>query len=426
MPNPALPDHLRFLALLAQQVAAAHAGGRTIAVAMVHVPCVTRADSLLGYRQGDEIAHMASGQLTQILKPEDGIHRVDRATLACVLTGLANEAQAWSGAFRMLRTLGHQVAIGGHFIQAMPSVGLALYPEHGGNPDLLLQRATLALQAAAHARDRIAVFNMEQDAASQQELTLQSTLKSAVEENALTLSFQPKLDLRSGRIVSAEALSRWEHPQLGKIAPSVFIRAAETAGWMPGLTRWLLHSCLRQWQLVAPPVSVAVNLSAHDLVERDLPELVAQSLATWNLPASRLILEITETAVMENDAALEDNLRQLRYLGVRLAIDDFGTGYSSLARLKLLPVDEIKIDVSFVRDLARNEQDQRIVRSVIDLAHNLGISVVAEGVEDEVALQHLAELGCDQVQGFLISPPRVAADFGDFLQGHDPERWRRG
>jgi predicted signal transduction protein with EAL and GGDEF domain len=422
MNHPELPDHLHFLDMLGRHIAATPAG-HTLGLALIHIPCVSRVDALMGFRKGDDIAQTATRHLKQALKENDYVYRVDRATLACVLTGLANEGQGWSGAFRILRILGRQVEVGEHFIQAMPAVGLAFSPGHGTDPDMLLQRASLALQSAPHVRDRIAVFDAKQDAAGQHDLSLQSKLKRAVEENGLVLHFQPKMDLRSGAIISSEALSRWDHPELGRVPPSIFIRAAETAGWMPGLTRWLLHSCLRQWQGMDDAVSVGVNLSAQDLVERDLPELVSQALATWDMPASRLILEVTETAAMESDAALEDNLRALRQIGVHLSIDDFGTGYSSLARLKILPVDEIKIDVSFVRDMAHSAQDERIVRSVIDLAHNLGISVVAEGVENRETLDQLAAMGCDIAQGYIISPPLNAEEFAAFLARHRAGDW---
>jgi predicted signal transduction protein with EAL and GGDEF domain len=425
MTQPMLPDHLHFLSMLGQHMDTARAAGHVLGLALVHIPCVSRVDALMGYRQGDDIAQTAAGHLAQALKPGDSIYRVDRSILACVLTGLANEGQAWAGAYKMLRTLGRQVEVGEHFIQAVPSVGLALYPSHASDPDALLQRASLALQAAPHSREHVAVYDLARDAASQYELNLQSQLKHAVDENALVLHFQPQLDVRSGAIVSTEVLSRWNHPALGKIEPSVFIRAAETAGWMPRLTHWLLHTSLRQVQAMNSSLSVAINLSAQDLAEGDLPELVTQALATWGIPAGRLVLEITETAVMENDVGLEENLRRLRQLGVRLSIDDFGTGYSSLARLKILPVDEIKIDVSFVRDMTRNTQDERIVRSVIDLAHNLGITVVAEGVEDRETLDRLAEMGCDIAQGFHISPALTASELTDFLRQHQPEQWMR-
>jgi predicted signal transduction protein with EAL and GGDEF domain len=425
MSAPVLPDHLHFLSMLGEHLARAEAGGHVLGLALVQVPCVSRVDALMGYRQGDDIARCTMEQLSGALKPGDHVYRVDRATLACVLTGLGSEGQAWAGAYKMLRTLGRQVEIGGHSIQAMPAIGLALFPAHANDPDGLLQRASLALQSAPRARDHIAVYDAARGAASQHELDLQSQLRHAVEDNGLLLHFQPKLDLASGAIVSSEALSRWDEPVLGKVAPEVFIRAAETAGWMPRLTHWLLHAGLRQTRELGHDLSVSINLSAQDLSESDLPELVAQALATWDIAAPRLILEITETIAMEDDAALEDNLRLLRELGVRLSIDDFGTGYSSLARLKLLPVDEIKIDVSFVRDMTRSVQDERIVRSIIDLAHNLGILVVAEGVEDAATLDALAGMNCDIAQGFHISRPLPAHELADFLRRHRPQQWAR-
>ncbi len=425
MPEHLLPDHLHFLSMLGQHLARAGASGHVLGLALVHVPCVARVDALMGYRQGDDIARHAMEQLAGALKAGDEVYRVDRATLACVLTALGSEGQAWAGAYKMLRTLGRQVEVGGHSIQAMPAVGLALFPAHAGDADGLLQRASLALQSAPRARDHIAVYDAERGAAGQYEIDLQSRLRHAVDDNGLLLHFQPKLELSSGAIVSSEALSRWDEPVLGQVGPDVFISAAETAGWMPRLTHWLLHAGLRQTRELGHELSVSINLSAQDLAENDLPELVAQALATWDIAAPRLILEVTETTAMEDDAALADNLRLLRELGVRLSIDDFGTGYSSLARLKLLPVDEIKIDVSFVRDMTRNVQDERIVRSIIDLAHNLGIRVVAEGVEDAATLDALADMECDLAQGFHISRPLPADAFADFLRRHRPEQWAR-
>jgi len=418
-----LPDHLAFLDHLARHIDVARASGTSLGLALLHIPCVGRVDSLLGYRKGDEIAQTAASHLTQALRPADRIYRVDRGTLACVLTGLANEGQAWAGAYKMLRTLGRQVEIDTHFIQAMPSVGLALFPTDATDADALLARASLALQAAPGARDRIGTYDAEHHLASQHELDLQSKLGDAVEENGLLLRFQPQLDLQTGAIVSSEALSRWTHPTLGVVPPDVFIRAAEMAGWMPRLTHWLLHTCLRQQQSLGNALSVAVNLSAQDLAEKDLPGLIAQALATWNVQPQNLVVEITETAMMENDASLADNLGQVRQMGIRLSIDDFGTGYSSLARLKILPVDEIKIDVSFVRDMLNNTQDQRIVRSIIDLAHNLGVAVVAEGVENRQTLEQLGAWGCDMAQGYFISPPLTIAEFDALLQAHRPTEW---
>jgi predicted signal transduction protein with EAL and GGDEF domain len=420
-----LADHLGFLDALREQLHPAQQAGTLLAVALVHLPAVTRADPLLGYRAGDQIAYTAANMLRQVLKPADRVYRVDRANLACVLTGLGNEAQAHAGAFKILRTLGAQVEVGGHFIHSNPAIGLALFPTHGTDADVLLQRASLALQDAHAARDRITAYDAERDMERQYELHLQTNLKNSIDENDLSLRYQPQLDLQTGAIAGCEALARWHHGTLGDVEPNKFIRAAEAAGWMPHLTRWLLHTCLRQQPTSGKDLALSVNLSAQDLLEQDLPDLVGQALATWNMRPDRLVLEVTETAVMEHNAHLHENLALLRQLGVRLSIDDFGTGYSSLARLKILPVDEIKIDVSFVRDMIRNAQDERIVRSVIDLAHNLGIAVIAEGVENRATMERLAEFGCDLAQGFFISPPLPAGEFAQFMQTYEPRPWTR-
>lgn len=417
------PDHIGFLDSLARQIDEARGKQSLLALVLVHAPCISRIDSLMGYRQGDEIAISSAQGLAEVLMPTDRVYRVDRSTLACVLNGLGNAGQAWGAAYQIVRKLGQEVAVGGHSIQATPAVGLALYPTHAEDADTLLQRATLAVQSAPRARDHIAVYDADRHAANQQELDLQSSLKRAIDDQELGLRFQPQMKVKTGEIVACEALSRWDDASLGSVSPGVFIRAAETAGWMPRITHWLLHACLRQQQRFGQNINLAINLSAHDLLESDLPALVSQALASWGLPSTRLILEVTETAMMEDDASLEWGLKALRQLGVRLSMDDFGTGYSSLARLKRVPLDEIKIDVSFVRDLTRNQQDESIVRSIIDLAHNLGIVVVAEGVENRETLNRLARMGCDIVQGYLISPPLTGPEFSDFLRQHQPARW---
>lgn len=420
-----LPDHIGFLDSLAQHMDEARSRQSLLALLLVESPCIGRIDGLMGYRQGDDIAAASARTLAGMLRPADRVYRVNRSTLACVLTSLGNAGQAWGAAYQIVRKLGHQVTVGEHSIQAMPSVGLALFPTHAEDADALLQRATLAVQAAPHARDHIAAYDPERHAASQYELDLQSSLKHAIDEQELSLRFQPQMKLKTGEIVACEALSRWDDAGLGSVPPSVFIGAAETAGWMPRITHWLLHACMRQRQGFGRDLSIAINLSAHDLLESDLPQLVAQALTTWGMPSTRLILEITETAMMEDDASLEGSLGALRQLGVRLSMDDFGTGYSSLARLKRLPLDEIKIDVSFVRDMTHNLQDERIVRSIIELAHNLGVVVVAEGVENRATLDRLAQMGCDIAQGYLISPPLPGTEFADFLRQHQPARWVR-
>lgn len=413
------PDPIAILDALARRIDEAAAAHQVLAVLVVNLPCVHRADALLGHRHGEAIAEEAAATVTRLLRPNDAVHRLDRATLACVLASLGHPAQAWAAAHRVLQTLNHPVQAEGRLIHATPSVGCALFPVHGQDAETLLRHATLAAEAALRTRDRVAVFDAAHHGARSHELELQASLEQALQEQALSLRFQPQLRLADGAVTACEVLTRWEDALLGEIAPLRFIPALETAGWMPRLTHWLLHAALRQLASLPSNLSLAVNLSAQDLSEPDLPALVEQALSTWSVLARRLVLEITETAMMGDDAAVEANLHALKSMGLRLSLDDFGTGHSSLTRLKQLPLAELKIDVSFVRGVLTAERDQHIVRAVIDLGHSLGLTVVAEGVEDAATLDWLARAGCDLAQGFHIAPPVTIAEFARFLQGRD-------
>lgn len=411
-----LPNHLDFLERLDDLMKAAAAGERLLALIVARVPVVSRVDALLGYRAGDRLAEDLAQEIACRIQPGDRVWRLDRATLACVLPSLAQPAQAWSAAYRIAHLLDQPVRAGAHALQVPPALGLALFPAHAAEAEALLQRATLAAEGAVHARDRVALYDPRQHEARQRELDLQDSLQQAIAGQALQLAFQPQLRLADGRVTAAETLARWQEPRLGEISPGVFIPALETAGWMPRLTRWLLHTSLRQAAQWSGEIGVAVNLSAQELAEPDLPLLVEQALATWNVAPRRLTLEITETALMADDASVEAHLQALHRLGVRLALDDFGTGHSSLIRLRQLPLDEIKIDLTFVRGLLARREDRHIVQAVIGLGHSLGLTVVAEGVEDAATLAWLTEAGCDLAQGFHIAPPLEATAFASFQQ----------
>ncbi len=415
-----VPDHLAFLDQLSGRLEAAAAARRLAALLLVRLPCIPHVDGLLGHRAGDDIARQAARAIEGMLRPGDGVWRLDRATLACVLTALAQPAQAWSAAHRMVQLLAGPMTVAGHRVHAMPSVGFALFPTHAAGADALLQCATLAAEAAPHARDHVAIHDPARHAAREEELALQSSLLQAIADQRLELRFQPQLRLADGLIVACEALSRWQDERLGSVPPARFVPALETAGWMPRLTHWLLHASLRQLAALDAPLTLAVNLSAQDMAAADLPLLVQQALATWNVPPARLVLEITETAMMQDDATLEANLHALQELGVGLSLDDFGTGHSSLARLKRLPIRELKIDTAFVRDVLASARDRHIVRSVIELGHGLGLTVVAEGVEDAATLEGLAQAGCDLAQGYHIAPPLAAPELGALVAARRP------
>jgi EAL domain-containing protein (putative c-di-GMP-specific phosphodiesterase class I) len=292
------------------------------------------------------------------------------------------------------------------------SIGIALNPEHGADSDVLLRRADVAMYVAKRSGRGFATYSPDQDQHSPERLALVSELRRAIESDELMLVYQPKVSLRTSRCVGVEALIRWNHPQRGLIPPDQFIPLAEQTGLIKNLSQWVLNSALRQaseWQTQGVAVPIAVNLSMRDLHDPDLPDTVGALLKRWQVIPAHLMVEITENGLMADPARALQTISGLRVMGIRIAIDDFGTGYSSLAYLKRLPVDELKIDRSFVRDLATDEDDLAIVRSTLTLGHDLGLSIVAEGIEDAGTWDLLRRLGCDVAQGYFIGRPLSAA-----------------
>ncbi len=419
IPNP----HIFFEAL-DEEVKNAHHAENLFGLVLIDLPVIKRIDLFLGYKAGDEAAREIMAGVAKILKPGDRLYRLDRSILACILTPLNQEGNAWAAAYKILQVVGRRTNAGGYCLHNLAAAGLALFPAHADNSEALLRVAGLALHHAPQTAERVSIYQAQQHEAFQYQFQLQSELGKAIDDNALAIFFQPQLDLRTGELVAAEALSRWEHARLGFIPPSAFIPTAEAAGWMPKFTQWLIHTSLREYQTRSDQLKLSINLSAQDIIERDLPDLIRQSLNTWGIRPDRLCVEVTETTMMETNAVLEKNLTLLKEMGVQLSIDDFGTGYSSFARLKFLPVDEIKIDLSFIRGVTKNKLDAHIVRSIIDLAHKLEISVVAEGVEDDETLQTLRAMGCNLAQGYFISRALPPQQFAQFIGAHDAARWR--
>ncbi|WP_168170324.1 EAL domain-containing protein [Rhodanobacter sp. C03] len=298
------------------------------------------------------------------------------------------------------------------------SLGMAVYPEHGVTAEELLRRADIAMYDAKQARTRMQVYQTGRDALHLYRLSLVNDLRRAIPNGELELYYQPKLNLGSRQVGHVEALLRWNHPQHGQIPPDEFIPLAEHSGIIRMLTDWVMHEVIRQcaaWSAQQLDIGIALNLSAMDLGCGDLPELLSAHLTTYGVDPARIILEVTETAVMRDAVYALEVLNRLRACGVKLAIDDFGTGYSSLSHLKRLPVNELKIDKSFVMTMADDNDDAVIVRSTIELAHNMGLKVVAEGVEDARTLEMLRGYRCDVAQGYLISRPLPVKQVTDWL-----------
>jgi len=292
-----------------------------------------------------------------------------------------------------------------------------------------MRRADVAMYAAKRTNVGALPWDDTFDQHSRDRLMLLSDLRRAVDADELTLAYQPKVSLKDPAKQHAEALLRWLHPVRGFVPPSDFIPFAEQTGYIRQLTQWVLKHAIAQcatWRRDGHPMNVSINISARDLMDAELPDEVAALLATQGCAAQWITLEITETAILDDPARALDNLQRLHALGCRLAIDDYGIGYSSLAYLRRLPVDELKIDKSFVANMARDAGDAMIVRSTIDLAHNMGLSVVAEGVEDDAVLERLRELDCDVVQGYLLCQPIPAAAMTARLaDARPPQRERK-
>jgi len=388
--------------------------GESFALCILDLDGFKEINDTLGHDAGDVLLREVARRLSRGIRPGDLVARLGGDEFALLLHTV--EASVASRvAEQMSGQLAHGFEVNGQRLDVRASVGIAMHPSHGQDPATLLRRADMAMYVAKRTHARCVLFAPELDQDSAERLTLLSDLREAIETDQLVLYYQPKQDLRRGIVTGAEALVRWQRPGQGLIAPDKFIPLAEQTGLIGPLTEWVMRAAVRQaylWQRRYPDMRVAVNLSMRNLQDPTLARTIAALLEQW--PA-QLDVEITESALMADPERALATLSALSDVGVRIAIDDFGTGYSSLAYLKRLPVDVLKIDRSFVRDLHTHTNDRIIVRSTIDLAHNLGLRVVAEGVEDSVAAEVLRQFGCDEIQGYHLSRPVPAGEFEQWL-----------
>jgi diguanylate cyclase (GGDEF)-like protein len=360
----------------------------------------------LGHHAGDLLLRQVGIRLRGTLRQADTIARLGGDEFAVILpntdaTGVGTVVEDLRRRLQAPYSVENQPVVVG------ASIGVAHSPTHGDEAETLMRRADVAMYVAKRSSIGFATYHVDQDRNSPDRLSLIGELQRAVDEGELVLHFQPKLDVRTQLMVGVEALVRWEHPLRGLLSPDQFIPTAEQAGLIDPLSRWVMRAALVQvnaWRRIGLEIPVAVNLSMRSFRDEQLPDKIRELLEVNQTPAHLLMLEITESSLMVDPPRTLGILNRLREMGIRVAIDDFGTGHSSLAYLKQLPVDEIKIDRSFIQDVATNETDRVIVRCTVDLAHSLGLRVVAEGVEDAVTYALVAELGCDEAQGFYLGP----------------------
>jgi len=408
-----LPNRARFREAVNEAIAAA-APGSAVAIVMLDLNRFKHVNDVLGYRIGDLLLVQVAERLNrQLVREGDLVARLSGDEFGVLLRAGEPEL-ALAVARRIEQSFHAPLALEEHNVDMGAAIGVACWPQHAEDGDALLNRAEVAMYAAKSRGSGPLLYDPSVDVASAQMLTLITELRQAVEQGELRLYLQPKLALESGLVAGAEALVRWQHPQRGLVSPAEFIPFAEQSGFIHTLTMWVFEEAARQWRQLSDEgieLVLSVNLSTRDLLDQDLAQKFEGVLARRRVPARGFCLEITESAMMDDPERALVTLDRLSAIGFKLSIDDFGTGYSSLAYLKRLPVDELKIDQSFVRDMQTDADDAVIVRSTIDLAHNLGIAVVAEGVENVQVWNMLRELRCDLAQGYYMGRPMPVDEF---------------
>jgi diguanylate cyclase (GGDEF)-like protein len=372
----------------------------------------------LGHSAGDRLLQQVGERMRRVLRKADTIARYGGDEFAVVPWGATDVTRAVLIAEKILNAMDQPFMIDEQSISVSLSIGIAAFPQHADDAVTLIRRADVAMYTAKRARSGFSVYSVDQEGGENGDgVPLVGKLRYAIDQFELVLHYQPIVSADDGKPMKVEALVRWGHPVHGLLPPDDFIPAAEQTNLIRPLTAWVLNEALGQvhaWSKAGIEVGVSVNLSARNLLDTELPEAVEQLLRTWQVPPEKLSLEITEGTIIASEA--EGTLQRLHETGVQISVDDFGTGYSSLTYLKRLPVREIKIDKSFVLDMATNRDGAAIVRSTIDLGHSLGLTVVAEGVEDEATAAMLREYGCDFLQGFHISRPAAPGPLGPWLR----------
>jgi diguanylate cyclase (GGDEF)-like protein len=413
-----LPNRTLLRDRVHQATLAARRDRRPLALLVMDLDQFKEVNDTLGHEAGDILLQQMSARLQNAIRASDTVARLGGDEFA-VLLPIVHRAGATRVALKLLEAIEPPIPLAEHGVEIRLSIGIALYPDHGEDAEALLRRADVAMYAAKHRGSGFQVYEPNQDQYSPQRLALRAELRAAIERDELTLHYQPKVDLATARIAGVEALIRWQHPRHGLVPPGQFIPWAEEVGLIHPISHWVLQAAIKQagaWHAAGLDLPIAVNLSAADLHDDALSQTIGDLLESLNVPPADLVLEITESKIMTDPGRALGTLARLHTMGVPIALDDFGTGYSSLGYLKRLPVTQVKIDKSFVIDMATDQNDAAIVLATISLSHALGLTVVAEGVEETATWEALASLGCDQVQGYYVARPMAAADFLEWLQ----------
>jgi len=413
----ALPNRSLFYDRLSRDIVEAENDGTTIGVLLIDIDSFKDINDTLGHDLGDSLLNKIARRFNDGININETLARLGGDEFIVVLPG-HDQAQVLKRAEKIISSLKDAFVVEKNTIVVNASIGVAVYPDHGENIGNLLSHADFAMYEAKSSSVKICVYNPDSDHLAQGHLAMVADVRKAMEEKQFELYYQPKISAASGKIVSAEALGRWHCQSRGNVPPNIFIGVLEQNDLIDEYTYWAIETALAQakeWKQRYSLMRIAVNLSPQTLMHPDFKEKFDQ-VVKGESDGELLTFEITENLFLSEFDRLAEVLEHICSLGVELSIDDYGTGYSSLSRLRRLPVSELKIDQTFIRDMVVNKDDQVVVHSTIELAHNLGLSVVAEGVENRDALELLTKLGCDTIQGFLISQPLPVTEFDAFIE----------
>src|ERR1700693_264975 len=413
-----IPNRALFMDRLQHAIHMAERDKNRFAVIMMDLDHFKEVNDTMGHQSGDLLLREMAARLREVSRKVDTIARLGGDEFAVLLYGVRDRPATILIAQRILRALEIPIVIAGTTLQVKASLGIALFPDDSGDSNNLMRQVDLAMYAAKHSKSVFSFYNSSMDQHKLDHLVLMGELQHAIDHEELVLHYQPKVDFKTGRIIGVEALVRWQHPNQGLLLPDHFISPAERTGMIKPLTAWVSNSALRQcqdWHARGIELTVSMNFSASSLWDETLPAKMAELLESINVMPAWLELEITESALMEKPLGVIEIITKLNAMGLLASVDDFGSGYASLAYLAKLPVASVKIDKSFVMNMLVNRKDDVIVRSIIDLGHNLGLKVVAEGVDNQQTYDRLVALGCDIGQGYFISRPVPAEALEEWL-----------
>ncbi|MEI8574109.1 bifunctional diguanylate cyclase/phosphodiesterase [Methylomonas sp. LW13] len=416
-----LPNRVLFYDRVEQAMLAAGNQNKMLSILLVEVANFKEVYDTLGRNSSDLILKQIATRLQSVVLGTDSVARIDGNIFSVLLSAVDNETAGLTLAKNIQAALDPAFKVERLSLVIHSNIGIVNFPEHGDDVDTLVQKAGVALFVAGQSHEGYTTYAPSYDDHSPRRLTLMSELRQAIEKEQLHVYYQPKVSVQTGQVYGAEALVRWQHPKHGFIAPDEFIPMAERTRVIKHLTAWMLKQSFKhcaEWRKRGWELIISVNLSAKDLHDPELPDVMAGVAAAANIKPGWMMLEITESSIMTDPERAMEVIQRLNEMGYKLSIDDFGTGYSSLAYLKRMPLTELKIDKSFVVDLLHSENDAVIVKATINLAHNLGLQVTAEGVETQEIIEKLSTYRCDLAQGYLFSKPMPFEAFGAWVEAH--------